>query len=737
MDLIDSLNEAQRNAVLATEGPLLILAGAGSGKTRVITHRIAYLIKEKGVSPYNILAITFTNKAAREMRERVEALLGGEARDIWIMTFHAACVRILRRDIEHIGYSRSFVIYDASDQLTLLKNCIKELDLNEKLYDPKAMLSAISKAKDKMIGPDEYAKAYGEDFRNKKIGDIYRLYQDKLKKNNALDFDDIILKTIELFKSNPEVLDYYQRRFKYIMVDEYQDTNAAQYQLIKLLSSYHQNLCVVGDDDQSIYGWRGADIRNILDFEKDFKNTKVIKLEQNYRSTKQILEAANEVVANNKGRKAKKLWTANDDGTPITVYTAADEHDEAEYAIMRILEGVAQGKSFGDYAILYRTNAQSRVFEDVLNREGIPYKMVGGLRFYDRKEIKDIIAYLRVLQNPLDDISLRRIVNVPRRGIGEGTLSKLDESAAKRGISLYDAMMECDDILPGRTARTIGKFVEMMSELMAVKEVATVTQLINEVLDRTGYIKELEKDDSEENQSRIQNLQEFLTVAQEFENKSEDKSLQAFLENISLVTDVDNLDENEDAVILMTLHGAKGLEFDNVFLVGMEEGVFPLSRAMLDEAQLEEERRLCYVGITRARKKLYITHALQRNIYGSVNYNPVSRFVEEIPEHLIEHEGYEAGGVSRSERKYIAATAEPRRTGTLFTQDQGDFGVPLTHRHKRDRSAVKFTEGQKVQHAKWGIGTVVEASDSEVVVVFDSVGSKRLAVDFAPLKVIE
>lgn len=716
MDLVGSLNEAQRDAVVHTEGPLLILAGAGSGKTRVITYRIAYLIKEKGVSPYNILAITFTNKAAREMKERVETLLNGDAMDIWIMTFHAACVRILRRDIEHIGYSRNFVIYDTSDQLTLLKNCIQELGLNEKMYDPKAILSIISRAKDKMVGPDDFIKAYGEDFRNKKVASIYKLYQDRLKKNNALDFDDIILKTIELFKTNPEVLDYYQRRFKYIMVDEYQDTNAAQYQFIKLLSAYHQNLCVVGDDDQSIYGWRGADIRNILNFEKDFKNVKVIKLEQNYRSTKQILEAANEVVANNRGRKGKKLWTANDDDTPITIYTALNEHDEAEYVVMRILEGVARGKSFNAYAVLYRTNAQSRVFEDVLNREGIPYKMVGGLRFYDRKEIKDIIAYLRILQNPLDDISLRRIVNVPKRGIGEATLAKLEEFATGQNVSLYDAMMEYESILTGKAAAAIGKFVDMMNELMAVKEISTVTDLIEEVLDKTGYIRELEKDESEESQSRIQNLKEFLTVAYEFENKSEDKSLQAFLENISLVTDVDNFDENEDAVVLMTLHGAKGLEFDTVFLVGMEEGIFPLSRALLDEAQLEEERRLCYVGITRARKKLYIIHALQRNIYGNVNYNPVSRFVEEIPQHLIEREGYGGGDISRDERKYIAAMAQPDRTGM---------------------SSLRYSEGQRVRHSKWGIGTIIEASASEVLVVFDSVGVKRLAIDFAPLEIIE
>ncbi|WP_026486628.1 DNA helicase PcrA [Caldanaerobius polysaccharolyticus] len=712
MNLIESLNEAQRSAVLTTEGPLLILAGAGSGKTRVITYRIAYLIKEKGISPYNILAITFTNKAAREMRERVEKLLGGEARDIWIMTFHAACVRILRRDIERIGYSRNFVIYDTSDQMALLKNCIKELNLNEKMYEPAVIMSAISRAKDKMIAPEDYLDAYGDDFRNRKIKDIYSLYQEKLKKNNALDFDDIILKTIQLFKSDPEVLDYYQRRFKYIMVDEYQDTNAAQYQFIKLLSSYHRNLCVVGDDDQSIYGWRGADIRNILDFEKDFENTTVVKLEQNYRSTKQILEAANEVVSNNKGRKPKRLWTVNGDGMPITVYTAVDEHDEAEYAVTRILEGVARGNSFGSYAILYRTNAQSRVFEDVLNREGIPYRMVGGLRFYDRKEIKDIIAYLRVLQNPLDDVSLRRIVNVPKRGIGEGTLSKLEEYTVHKGISLYDAMLECGEVLSARAAKAVENFVEMMTELMAVKEVVDVTQLIEEVLEKTGYVKELEKDESEEAQSRIQNLREFLTVAQEFEAQSEDKSLQAFLENISLVTDVDELDESQDAVVLMTLHGAKGLEFDNVFIVGMEEGIFPISRAMLDEAQLEEERRLCYVGITRARKKLYITHALQRSTYGSVSYNPVSRFVEEIPEYLVEHEGYGGGSIPRSERKYIAAT------------------------RKSSRDSQAYIIGQKVQHAKWGIGTVIEANESEVVVAFDSVGTKRLAVDFAPLKIV-
>ncbi len=737
MDL-STLNNMQRMAVESTEGPLLLLAGAGSGKTRVLTHRIGYLIEEKGVYPGNILAITFTNKAAAEMRERVENLIGGLASNMWISTFHSACVRILRRDIEKIGYTNSFVIYDTADQKTLLKDCLKELNISDESYPIKYVQSVIGDAKDKLIGPEKYEKLYYSDFKLKKISDIYTLYQKKLKSNNALDFDDLIMKTVELLENNPEVLDYYQRKFEYIMVDEYQDTNRAQYKLVSLLAKRHGNLCVVGDDDQSIYGWRGADIRNILDFEKDFPNTKIIKLEQNYRSTKTILDAANNVIRGNSQRKSKKLWTANETGERIRYYKAQTERDEAGYIVDKIRE-LRYDKEFDyrDFAVLYRTNAQSRVIEDALRRSNMPYKIIGGLKFYDRMEVKDIMAYLRVIQNPLDDVSLVRVINTPKRGIGNRTIEKLQEIANKRGEKLFTVLLDVDEIsgLSKRVKTGIEEFLDIVTKYIREKEDYVVTDIIKGVLDESGYIKMLEKEGTIEARTRIENLQEFLSVAMEFEMSSETKSLEEFLADISLSSDIDNLEENENSVTLMTLHSAKGLEFPVVFLAGMEEGIFPTSRAIMDENNLEEERRLCYVGITRAQKELYMTHAYMRTLYGRTNVNPISRFITEIPEELID-------GMEEKKDGRINIGMGRHSNGTNFNSVIG-INKPIPQTPKKLANNLKSSEikpGTKVTHKKFGQGTVItvvgEGDKAQLTIAFDKQGIKKLALGYAPIEII-
>lgn len=731
---VNKLNPVQREAVLHTEGPLLILAGAGSGKTRVLTYRIAYLIKEKGVYPGNIAAITFTNKAANEMKDRIEKLVGDGGEGIWVGTFHSMCVRILRRDADKIGYTRSFVIYDSPDQLTLIKQCLKELNYNEKNFPPKAIQSEISKAKNELISSEQYSKKNQNDFRLSKTANIYSLYQKKLMQNNAVDFDDIIVKTIEIFDKNPDILDYYQKKFKYILVDEYQDTNTAQYELISLLAQFHKNLCVVGDDDQSIYGWRGADIKNILDFEKQFKQAKTIKLEQNYRSTQTILDAANSVIKNNYGRKNKQLWTENDSGEKINVYGASDEHDESQFVASQIVNGIEKyGSEYSDFAILYRTNAQSRVFEEALIRESIPYRIIGGLKFYDRKEIKDIVAYLRVIQNPNDGISLRRIINVPKRGIGDTTLDRIEDYANQNDNSLFDSLLIADGV--DRAQAKLRQFVELVNEFISKKEDLSVTKMIEMILDKTGYMQELKNEGTVESETRIENLNEFKTVTLEFEQKSEDQSLEAFLAGISLISDLDTYQEKENAVVLMTLHSAKGLEYPVVFLAGMEEGIFPSFQSTIDETKIEEERRLCYVGITRAMQKLFITHAQCRTIYGNTAYYSPSRFIKEIPEDLLIKDG-----IKKTQKQFEKKNTD---SDSIFSQSfKEKFSSLGTSKSPSSstNSSANFKVGDVVEHKKFGVGTILDVQpmggDQMLKINFQGVGVKQLMAAFAGMKVV-
>ncbi|MBB6213950.1 DNA helicase-2/ATP-dependent DNA helicase PcrA [Anaerosolibacter carboniphilus] len=728
MDL-SSLNTMQRMAAEKTEGPLLILAGAGSGKTRVLTHRIAHLIENLGVYPGNILAITFTNKAAKEMKDRVETLLG-RATDIWVSTFHSACVKILRRDIDKIGYTRDFTIYDASDQQTLIKDCLKELNINEDTFSVSMVQGKIGDAKDRLMTPKRFLQEYIGDFQMATVGQIYELYQKKLKKNNALDFDDLIFKTVEVFVNNPDILSYYQNKFKYIMVDEYQDTNQAQYKLVNLLAKKHQNLCVVGDDDQSIYSWRGADIRNILNFEDDFPDAMVIKLEQNYRSTQKILDAANCVIRNNMGRKNKVLWTDNKTGNIIDYYRAMNEHDEAQFVASQIRSMIEEdGRNYSEFAILYRTNAQSRVIEEMLLRANIPYRIFGGLKFYGRKEVKDIIAYLRLIQNPVDDVSVKRVINVPKRGIGDRTIEKIEEYAGRTGESLFSALLEPGTIkdFSKRVQAGIENFSDIIQKYYDRKHEMAVTELITGVLEDSGYIEELQKENSLEARSRIENLQEFVSVAMDFEKNSEVKTLEEFLGNISLVSDIDNMSDDENTVVLMTLHSAKGLEFPVVFLVGMEEGIFPISRAVNDDRELEEERRLCYVGITRAEERLFISHAMIRTLYGRTNYNAMSRFVQEIADDLIAMDRKE---IQRKEREALAPGPGIYRGVSL-----GDKPKPVN-----PENSGEIKPGSKVKHDKFGIGTVITVKGSgekaELTIAFDSAGIKKLALGYAPIQLI-
>ena len=638
MSIYDTLNAEQREAVFHTEGPLLILAGAGSGKTRVLTHRIAYLIEEKGINPWNILAITFTNKAAGEMRERVDDIVGFGSESIWVSTFHSTCVRILRRHIDRLGYDNNFTIYDSDDQKTLMKDVCKLLQIDTKTYRERTILSAISSAKDEMVTPEEYElNAYG-DFSKKKIAEAYKEYERQLKANNALDFDDLLVKTVQLFQTQPEILEYYQDRFRYIMVDEYQDTNTVQFKLISLLAAKYKNLCVVGDDDQSIYKFRGANIQNILSFEKEFEDTKVIKLEQNYRSTSTILDAANAVIKNNVGRKAKSLWTENGEGEKIQFRQFDTAYDEAEYIVGDIRERVDNGKAaYCDHAVLYRTNAQSRLFEEKMITANIPYKIVGGVNFYARKEIKDLLAYLKTIDNGKDDLAVRRIINVPKRGIGLTTVNRITEAAQQRGISFYEALCSAD-LVPGlgRSISKLESFAAMIEYFRKEAEHLSITELMEEILTETGYVEELKAEGEEEAEARLQNIDEFLNKIAAYEESCEEElpTLSGFLEEVALVADIDSLDEESDYVVLMTLHSAKGLEFPYVYLAGMEDGIFPSYMTITadDPTEIEEERRLCYVGITRAKKELAMTCARRRMIRGETQYNKMSRFLKEVPD---------------------------------------------------------------------------------------------------------
>lgn len=731
MDLIQGLNPQQKEAVLHTEGPLLVLAGAGSGKTRVLTHRIAYLIEEKGVAPYNILAITFTNKAAREMKERIESIIGPRALDIWTGTFHACCVRILRREIDRIGFDRNFVIYDTADQETLMKDCLSQLQYNEKNFPPKMVLGEISRAKDEMIYPERYSLMAGSDFRLSKIAKLYDLYQKKLKANNALDFDDIIMHTLKIFSDCPEVLDYYQSKFRYILVDEYQDTNTAQYMLVSMLAGKYRNVCVVGDDDQSIYGWRGANVRNILEFEKDFKGCRVIKLEQNYRSTANILNAANHVIRNNYGRKQKTLWTKNQQGDKVQVFEASDEREEAWYIANIIRNEVKTGnRKYRDFAILYRINAQSRVFEDAFMKNGVPYKIIGGHKFYDRKEIKDIVAYLRVIQNPNDDISLKRIINVPKRGIGKVTLDKAEQLAVSNGVSVYSIITRAEYFPElSRAAEKLKAFTEALARFRTMLSYTNLVEWIKTVIEESGIIQELQLEGTDEARTRIENIREFQSVAVEFANNSEEEnpSLEDFLAHISLVADVDDLKEEDDRVVLLTMHSAKGLEYPVVFLTGMEEGLFPSIRSIGSESEMEEERRLCYVGITRAREKLYLTYAKSRMLFGNTTYTRHSRFIDEIPPDLLDYpesRSYNNNSGYRLTNQATESNMWKQRTAS-FTQAQ-------------EIEPFDIEVGARVLHKKFGEGTVVkkepEGSDYKLEINFDAYGMKRLMASFAKLK---
>lgn len=717
MDLT-GLNKDQLSAVTRVEGPLLILAGAGSGKTRVITYRIAHMIEDLKISPYSILAITFTNKAAKEMRERVNSLIGDRAKDMWISTFHSLCVRILRRDIERIGYNKSFVIYDTQDQLSLIKECIKECGLREDSFKPSSVLSAISGAKDKLLNPKAFETRYFNDFRLSKISKVYDLYQRKLKSNNALDFDDLIFKTVELLKTDEFVRDFYQRKFQYVMVDEYQDTNHAQYVLINLLSEMHKNLCVVGDDDQSIYGWRGADIANILDFEKDYKDAFVVKLEQNYRSTEVILDGANSVIKRNLGRKNKKLWTQLKEGEKIKLHKAYDEKDEANFIAREIKKRQEEeDRNLRDFALLYRTNAQSRALEEALIKHSISYKIFGSLKFYDRKEIKDIMAYLRLVQNPLDDLALKRIINVPKRGIGAKTLEKLEERALVTGESLFGLLHDLSGFdLSTKVKTTLNKFVMMINSFMDMKEILPLTEFVQKVIDNTKYVEELKAEDTDEARGRIENIEEFKSVVMEFMQNSEEKTLEEFLSSVSLVSDLDSIDEEDDFVTLMTLHSAKGLEFPVVFLAGVEEGIFPISRAMLDENQLEEERRLCYVGMTRAKQILYITYANERTLYGRRNHAIASRFISEIDESLFEEN----------------AKIEKTKPQSLYDRYKDKYKIGQDDKPKFD-GQDDITVGSKIKHPKFGIGMVVAKTGTVYTIAFEGQGIKQIDTTFISL----
>lgn len=777
---LNDLNPMQRRAAETLEGPVLILAGAGSGKTRTLTYRVANLL-EHGVKAWHILALTFTNKAAREMRERIERLAGADAGEAWIGTFHSICCRILRRDIEKLGYERSFTIYDDDDQQRVIKAVLKELDIDEKFLPPKAVSADISDAKNRLLSPDEWLQRRGGDYRSQKTHDVMTRYEQRLRAANALDFDDLLVKTLQLFVEHPPVLEYYQGRFQYVHVDEYQDTNYAQYQLVSLITRESRNLCVVGDDDQSIYGWRGADIRNILDFEKDFPDATVIKLEQNYRSTANILDAANQIIAHNEGRKEKELWTEDGEGEKITLYAAADERDESAWICQRIRQLQRGGTPYGSIAILYRMHALSRVLEETLMRAGIPYHVYGGTRFYDRREVRDVLAYLRVIQNPADDISLSRIINVPKRAIGDSTVEQLTQYARQNNMSLYAAVAAPPDTLASRARKSVNDFSSLIVSLLLAKETLPLSELVQKVIDDSGLIAQYQKEENEENQARIENIREFMGAVTEFEQKSEDKSLFAFLENVALVTELDNQDSAPSFVTMMTLHSAKGLEYDAVFMSGMEEGIFPSARAMQEDNRVEEERRLCYVGVTRARKLLHLSYARRRMLFNQMQFNAPSCFLQEIPKRLIREEqssaaqsasyGYGApaargagwgsyggsgmrrqGGYQDNESRpqYGYGDTMPQRRAPApkapARPAQQPWNIPGVQRGfvpspARSVQVQLFKVGDKVQHPKFGKGVIREVTGSgdaaRLHIVFPVFGEKVLAQSIAPIVKIE
>lgn len=768
-ELINGLNDKQKEAVLATDGPCLVIAGAGSGKTKVLTHKIAYDI-ESGIKPWNILAITFTNKAANEMKERIEKLIGDAAKDLWMGTFHSICVRILRRYIDRIGYKTDFVIFDTSDQKTLIKECLKTLKVDDKIFTDRGVLSEISNGKNEMLEPKAYGVKYAGDFRKKTIAEIYELYQRRLRENNAIDFDDIINFTIKILSENPDVLDYYTEKFKYILVDEYQDTNKAQFTLVSLLASKYGNVTAVGDNDQGIYSFRGADISNILNFERDFPGTKIIKLEQNYRCTGNILKAANAVIKHNENKYDKKLWTENEEGHLPCIYCGEDEYDEGRYIVEQInhLKTEEYCKN-SDFTILYRMNAQSRAIEDILMREGIPYKVIGGLKFYERKEIKDIIAYLRLIHNSADNLSLKRIINEPKRGIGKTSIEQIQEISDKTGNSMYEIIRNAQEYGLTRVFSNSRDFIEQIEYLKSKKDELKISDLIKETLNKTGYTKALENENSVEAETRIENLEEFLTVAIEFEEESADNTLAEFLENITLSSDIDGMEDQDNSITLMTLHSAKGLEFPVVFLVGMEEGIFPGYKSIGEPQALEEERRLFYVGITRAKQYLYLTCAKHRTIFGSTSYNQVSRFVKEIPEELLE--GYaevvERKSVDKEEFKdygyrWSYGKGQTVKTFKMSEEDKsavaktiGEQGTKSEYQYRTAESFLnsikqnnqtndvdlsKYQVGQRVYHKKFGEGTITkleqEGNDVKVDLEFDKAGHKRLMAKFAGLEII-
>ena len=765
MSIYDKLNEPQREAVYHTDGPLLILAGAGSGKTRVLTHRIAYLIGERGVNAWNILAITFTNKAAEEMRQRVDNLVGFGAESVWVSTFHSACVRILRRFIDRLGYENHFTIYDTDDQKTLIKEVCRKVDVDTKVFKERSLLSAISSAKNEMILPDEFELNAGGDFAKMKIAKVYREYEAQMKANNALDFDDLLVKTVQLLQTQPDVLESYQERFRYIMVDEYQDTNTVQFQLVSLLAGKYKNLCVVGDDDQSIYKFRGANIRNILDFEHEFPDAKVIKLEQNYRSTGNILNAANSVIANNRGRKEKSLWTENGEGELIRLRQFDTAFDEADFIGEDIKSAVRQGGSYNDSAVLYRTNAQSRLLEEKFIAMNIPYKIVGGVNFYARREIKDLLAYLKTIDNGRDDVAVRRIINVPKRGIGLTTINRIQESATERGIGFYEALLAPGMIAGvGRSATKLDSFAALIEYFKTLAEEMNITDLLQEVIEKTGYIESLENEDKEEAKTRKENIDELISKAATYEESCQDKdekaTLSGFLEEVALVADIDSLDEDQEYVVLMTLHSAKGLEFPRVYLAGMEDGLFPgyMSINAGDREELEEERRLCYVGITRAEQELTLTSARRRMVHGETQYNPMSRFVKEIPRELLDTGNKkftqetempaQQNTYARAREAFRAQAFAGALGGMTPAKNQG-VGKPLTGSQalaslqKGSQLAaggngpLGYEVGDRVRHVKFGEGTVTDIKeggrDHEVTIEFDSVGTRKMFAKFARL----
>ena len=736
MNIYDTLNEQQREAVFCTEGPLLLLAGAGSGKTRVLTHRIAYLIQEKGVNPYHILAITFTNKAAGEMRERVDNLVGYGAEHIWVNTFHSTCVRILRRHIDKLGYDNHFTIYDTEDQKTVIREVMKRLKLDKKQYAERALLNQISKAKDELVTPSEYEMRVAGNFRETQVAKVYTEYQKQLRENNALDFDDLLFKTVELFQFHPDILEYYQDRFQYIMVDEYQDTNTVQFQFVSMLARKHRNLCVVGDDDQSIYKFRGANIYNILNFEKVFEEATVIKLEQNYRSTKNILNAANEVIRNNKGRKDKRLWTENEEGDLVVFHQYETEYEEANQVLHEIEKLSQDGIAYKQMAILYRTNAQSRVFEEKFLLKNIPYRIVGGVNFYSRKEIKDILAYLKAVDNGQDDLAVKRIINVPKRGIGAASIVKISDYAMQKEISFLDACYEAMEIPGlGRAASKVQEFSLEIAKFRRLADAGSLTELFHAVTEDTGYLMALKAEDSEEAKARIENIDELLNKVSTYELEADDPTLGELLEEIALVAEVDSLDESDNKVVLMTLHSAKGLEFPYVFLAGMEDGIFPSYMTIIseDKDDMEEERRLCYVGITRAKKKLYLSAAKHRMMHGRTQFNKVSRFIEEIPEELLEVD-QRMNFKEKNPEKSIFAVNRKKTFQKPYQQTKQQFTVV-------NGGKLDYQEGDRVSHMKFGTGTVVEivqgGRDYEVTVDFDRVGRKKMFASFAKLKKVE